>query len=109
MMFLIAEVHPFSDGNGRCARIMMNAELISADQSRIIIPTIFRNNYLSSLKAMTHQGRAEPLIRTLDFAQKYTWLIDWSDFKKAHAMLMATHAFEDSNTAELLGNRLILP
>ena len=26
-MFLVAEVHPFSDGNGRIARIMMNAEL----------------------------------------------------------------------------------
>ncbi len=109
MMFLIAEVHPFADGNGRCARIMMNAELVAADQARIIIPTIFRNNYLSALKALTHQTRPDPLIRALDFAQKYTSLIDWSDFKKAHTMLVATHAFEDSNTAELLGNRLILP
>ncbi len=109
MMFLIAEVHPFTDGNGRCARIMMNAELVAHDQSRIIIPTIFRNNYLSALKALTHQARADALIRTLDFAQKYTSQIDWSTFDNAHAMLIATHAFEDSNTAELLGNRLILP
>jgi Fic family protein len=109
LMFLIAEVHPFIDGNGRCARIMMNAELVAADEARIIIPTIFRNNYLSALKALTHQGRADPLIRTLDYAQKYTSLIDWSDFKKAHPMLLATHAFEDSNTAELMGIRLVLP
>ena len=27
MLFLISEVHPFADGNGRIARIMMNAEL----------------------------------------------------------------------------------
>ncbi len=26
MMFLVAEVHPFSDGNGRLSRIMMDAE-----------------------------------------------------------------------------------
>lgn len=109
MMFLIAEVHPFVDGNGRCARIMMNAELAAADQVRIIIPTIFRNNYLTALKALTHQGRSDPLIRTLDFAQKYTSLIDWSGFEKAHKMLRATHAFEDANTAELEGNRLLLP
>jgi Fic family protein len=109
IMFLIAEVHPFTDGNGRCARIMMNAELVAADQARIIIPTIFRNNYLSALKALTHQARPDALIRALDFAQKYTSLIDWSDFKKAHAMLLATHAFEDSTTAELMGNRLVLP
>lgn len=109
IMFLIAEVHPFTDGNGRCARIMMNAELVAADQARIIIPTIFRNNYLSALKALTHQYRPDALIRSLDFAQKYSALIDWSDFEKAHAMLRATHAFEDSNTADVIGNRLILP
>ncbi|WP_290706739.1 Fic family protein [Flavihumibacter sp. CACIAM 22H1] len=27
MMFMISEVHPFLDGNGRMARVMMNAEL----------------------------------------------------------------------------------
>lgn len=109
MMFLIAEVHPFQDGNGRCARIMMNAELVSAGQARIIIPTIFRNNYLSALKAMTHQARPDALIRVLDFAQKYTSFIDWSDFKRSHAMLLATNAFEDPNTADVLGKRLVLP
>ncbi|MFI5343322.1 MAG: Fic family protein [Chlamydiales bacterium] len=109
MMFLIAEVHPFVDGNGRCARIMMNAELVSADQARIIVPTIFRNNYLTALKVLTHQSRGDILIRTLDFAQKYTSLIDWSNFEKAHAMLRSTHAFEDANSAELMGNRLLLP
>ncbi len=109
LMFLISEVHPFIDGNGRCARIMMNAELVVANQARIIIPTVFRNNYLSALKALTHQTKPDALIRVLEFAQKYTSLIDWSDFKKAHTMLIKTHAFEDSNTAELIGNRLILP
>lgn len=109
MMFLVAEVHPFADGNGRCARLMMNAELVVASQARIIIPTVFRNNYLSALKALTHQARPDALIRVLDFAQHYTSLIDWSDFKKAHAMLLATHAFEDSTTAEVMGNRLVLP
>jgi hypothetical protein len=109
MMFLISEVHPFADGNGRCARIMMNAELVLADQARIIIPTVFRDNYLSALKALTHQSRPDALIRSLDFAQKYTSLIDWSDFYKAQAMLLATHAFEDAHTAEVVGNRLVLP
>ena len=35
MMFLTAEVHPFVDGNGRVARIMMNAELVAAGENRI--------------------------------------------------------------------------
>lgn len=40
MMFLVTEVHPFDDGNGRLARLMMNAELVAAGQSRIITPTV---------------------------------------------------------------------
>ena len=27
MLFMVSEVHPFTDGNGRISRIMMNAEL----------------------------------------------------------------------------------
>lgn len=109
MMFLVAEVHPFIDGNGRCGRIMMNAELVTAHQARIIIPTIFRNNYLAALKALTHNGHADPLIRTLDFAQKYTANIDWSDYKKAQKMLTQTHAFDDPHQADLMGIRLAMP
>jgi hypothetical protein len=32
MLFLISEVHPFIDGNGRVARVMMNAELVAGDR-----------------------------------------------------------------------------
>jgi len=32
-MFLVAEVHPFRDGNGRVARVMTNAELVAAGQA----------------------------------------------------------------------------
>lgn len=109
MMFLISEVHPFVDGNGRCARIMMNSELVAAGQARIIIPTIFRNNYLSALKNLSHNQHAEPLIRVLDFAQHYTSLIDWNSFKNAQQMLKETHAFDDPNTADLVGIQLKFP
>ena len=29
-MFMMSEVHPFDDGNGRLAHLMMHAELVSA-------------------------------------------------------------------------------
>lgn len=106
MMFLISEVHPFTDGNGRAARIMMNAELVAGGEQKIIIPTIYRSNYLSSLKALTHSGLADPLIRTLDFAQKYTQSIDWEDFEEARAQLTATNAFMDPAEADEQGVRL---
>ncbi len=106
MMFLVSEVHPFTDGNGRAARIMMNAELVAAGEQKIIIPTIYRSNYLSSLKAMTHSGMPDPLIRTLDFAQKYTQSIDWDDFETARRQLTETNAFMDPAQADEEGIRL---
>ena len=109
MMFLVAEVHPFIDGNGRTARIMMNAELVAAGEQRIIVPTIYRANYLSALKALSNRTSPEPLIRTLDFAQRFSLAIDWSGFAGAEADLKAAHAFLDSAEAEERGIRLRLP
>lgn len=108
MMFLISEVHPFTDGNGRAARIMMNAEFVAAGEQKIIVPTVFRNNYLSSLKALTHNDLTEPLIRTLDFAQRYTRSLNWDDFDEARRQLTETNAFLDPNEAEEMGKRLTL-
>ncbi len=81
----------------------------AANQTRIIIPTIYRNNYLSRLKALTHNSHPEALIRTLDFAQKYTSRIDWSDYKTALKTLIKTYAFEDAAQGELMGFRLLIP
>lgn len=41
-MFVVSEVHPFNDGNGRIARMMMNAELSSAGLARVIVPVRWR-------------------------------------------------------------------
>lgn len=34
IMFVMSEVYPFLDGNGRTARVMMNAELVKAGQAK---------------------------------------------------------------------------
>ena len=109
MMFLIAEVHPFADGNGRVARVMMNAEFITSSEQRIIVPIVYRNNYLSALRALSLNERPEPLIRVLDFAQKYTINIDFNNFERAYLVLQKTNAFFDPNEAETSGIRLMLP
>jgi len=109
MMFLIAEVHPFSDGNGRSARIMMNAELASANESRIIIPTVYRSNYLEGLSLMSNHGDPDALVKTLDFGQRYVQALDWSDFRSTLDVLRKTNAFLRPEEGDRNGIRLRLP
>ena len=87
MTFLVSEVHPFLDGNGRLARIMMNAELAAADQVRVIIPIIYRSNCLSALRALSGNSWPESIIKTLAFAQRYVAAIPWSNIPQAIAVL----------------------
>jgi len=93
IMFLIAEVHPFTDGNGRIARVQMNAELCAAGQERIIIPPGLKSAYLQALRSLTHDMKAEPIINTLAFAQNLVHGIDFSDCESAIAVLKTGGAF----------------
>ena len=108
-MFLVSEVHPFKDGNGRLARIAMNAELSAAGQERIIIPTVFRTEYLQALRALSHNKVAESLIRVLDFAQRYVSEISFEAYESAHAQLERTNAFKEPADAMGASDRLVLP
>ncbi len=109
MMFLVSEVHPFVDGNGRIARVMMNAELSAGDQVRIIIPTVYRLNYLAALKGATHNNQFDSLVAMLRFAQRYTARVDFSDRQSAERDLAATSALRDPVEAEDYGVRLKFP
>jgi hypothetical protein len=109
MMFLVSEVHPFVDGNGRVARIMMNAEFVAAGERRLVVPTVFRSNYLTGLKALSHNAVTRTLIRSLDFLQRYTLAIDFSTLAGAQQQLEATNAFRDAQQADAEGIRLVLP
>jgi len=107
--FMVAEVHPFTDGNGRVARVVMNAELSAAGQQRIVIPLPYRDNYLQGLRALSRDGNPTPLIRILDFAQQYAAAIDWRDLKEAEKMLRETNALVPPWVAEERGVRLQMP
>jgi hypothetical protein len=107
--FMVAETHPFTDGNGRVARVVMNAELSAAGLQRIVIPLSYRDNYLQGLRALSRDGNPIALVRILDFAQQYTAAIDWSDRVRAEAMLRETNALVPPWTAEERGIELRMP
>jgi len=107
-MFLIAEVHPFSDGNGRIARIMMNAELHRAGHERIMIPNVYRTEYLQALRALTHNQRTDALISVMDYAQRFVSEIDFSNYAEAVKQLASRHAFGKPADAMGGGDKLIL-
>ncbi len=110
MMVLVTEVHPFDDGNGRVARLAVNAELTAAGQARIVIPTVYRNNYLAGLSAVSNRaGRGEALISVLDYTQRWTTRVLWRSYEEALADLEASNAFVDPGEAEASGTRLQFP
>lgn len=93
MMFILSEVHPFLDGNGRLARIMMNAELVTGGQSKIIIPTVFRDDYIGTLKKLTKQGDCIPYIRMLQRAHEFSATIYGDDMQEMEKVLTESNAF----------------
>lgn len=97
MMFMISEVHPFMDGNGRMARVMMNAELVKAEQTKIIIPTVFREDYLGALRQLTKQSKTDTYIRMLQQAQQFSALIVGEDMDPMQEILVQANAFEDGD------------
>ena len=109
VMFLVAEVHPFVDGNGRTARVTMNAELVAAGEQRIVIPTVFHANYVAALKALSQGGHPAPLIGVLDYAQRWTAAVSWRSIEATRHELDACNAFLDSIAAEQAGRRLRMP
>jgi len=71
----------------------MNADLIFAEQCRIFIPTVFREDYLLTLRKLTRQGDAKPYIKMLARAQEFVAKIDFASFDKAIKTLYASNAF----------------
>jgi hypothetical protein len=97
-MFIVAEVHPFNDGNGRLARLVMNAELSVARQCRIIVPTLFREEYLDCLRVLTREGQPEPFVVAMEKMHRWTAAFQYDNLDAAIASMQECNAFEKSRT-----------
>ena len=101
MMFMISEVHPFNDGNGRIARIMMNAELVKAEQTRIIVPTVFREDYLLALRKLTRKKDPSAYVNVMVKLQRFSDNLYGSDFTDLKEYLRLCNAYEEPSQAKL--------
>jgi hypothetical protein len=108
-LFVISEVHPYDDGNGRVARAAMGAELSAAGQARLVVPIVFRNEYLAALRGLSREGRCDLYVRMLAHAWRWTAGMPWADRGAVDGYLAATNALVDSTDAERSGLRLELP
>ena len=52
----LVDIHPFTDGNGRIARLLMNMVLLNKGYQIISIPPVLRHEYISALKASQHEN-----------------------------------------------------
>lgn len=101
MMFLVSEVHPFLDGNGRIARVMMNAELSSKGLCKIMIPTVYREDYMGALRKLTRQQIADPYIRMLARAYEFSATLNQESIDNMEEYLVACDAFKEPSEGKL--------
>jgi hypothetical protein len=104
-MFIVSEVHPFNDGNGRLARLIMNSELSAAGEARIIVPTLYREQYLDCLRELTRASRTEPYLDAMTNIQRWTAAFSYDDLDGTIDLMTRCNAFEKS----LVKHQLLWP
>lgn len=53
---IFVNIHPFTDGNGRVARLLMNLALLQSGYNIVVIPPVVRTDYISALQE-TNKGK----------------------------------------------------
>lgn len=60
----LVTIHPFVDGNGRAARLLMNLALLQEGYPVTIIPPVLRSEYLSAVRE-SNTGNVTPFVNLL--------------------------------------------
>lgn len=58
---IFVNIHPFTDGNGRVARLLMNLALLQSGYNIVVIPPVVRADYISALQK-TNNGNNDDFI-----------------------------------------------
>lgn len=60
----LVTIHPFVDGNGRAARLLMNLALLQEGYPMTMIPPVVRSEYMASVRE-SNTGNFTPFINLL--------------------------------------------
>lgn len=93
--FLVSDIHPFIDGNGRVSRLVMNSELSRMGRCRVIIPTLFHEQYVNAQRALTRNNDPVPLARSMYRVAEWTTLFEYHDLKQVVLDMTKANAFEE--------------
>lgn len=85
--YRLVSIHPFIDGNGRTARLLLNSILMENGYAPIIIRPIDRKRYLSALETYQTQENKDPYYRFMLSAMNRSlkMMIDLLDISKQEA------------------------
>ncbi len=61
--FIFTFIHPYTDGNGRTARFLMNLMLAEGGYSWVIIPVEQREEYMKALETASVDGDIVPFTK----------------------------------------------
>ena len=79
----------------------MNHFLTQAALTRIIVPTVFRDDYISALKALSSNAHPVPLARMLARAARFSRWLDMTSMTNCFAALTQSNAMQRPEDARL--------
>lgn len=94
--FLVSEIHPFDDGNGRISRLLMNAEMSRMGLGRVLIPTLYHPQYVDCAKQLTHSNEPDGFARAIAKMARWCAQFDYTDLPQLIRNLRTVNALEES-------------
>jgi hypothetical protein len=80
---------------------MMNAELVKNSQTKIIIPTVYREDYVGALRRLSRQNDPFTYIRMMLRALEFSTSLIGDKMDVMEKYLEASNAFKEHTTAML--------
>ena len=80
---------------------VVNAELVKANQKRIIIPTVYRDDYLGALRRLTRNDDPVVYIRMLQRVQEFSATLIANNMEDLENHITLSNAFKEHDEAKL--------